>query len=59
MHQKDNPQKPLTKVKKTKEEMQIMLENRKKIAVDSLRSAVKRKNRVEEGGALGLRVKRE
>jgi hypothetical protein len=59
VHQKDNPQKPLTKVKKTKEEMQIMLENRKKIAVDSLRSAVKRKNRVEEGGALGLRVKRE
>jgi hypothetical protein len=36
-----------------------MLENRKKIAVDSSRSAVKRKNRVEEGGALGLRVKRE
>jgi len=59
VHQKDNPQKPLTKVKKTKEEMQIMLENRKKIAVDSSRSAVKRKNRVEEGGALGLRVKRE
>ncbi len=30
VHQKDNPQKPQTKVKKTKEEMQVALENRRK-----------------------------
>jgi hypothetical protein len=36
-----------------------MLENKKKVATNSPRSACKRKNRVEEGGALGSRVKRE
>jgi hypothetical protein len=35
------------------------LENRKKIVIDSLRSAFKRKNRIEEGGVLGSKVKRE
>ncbi len=59
MHQKDNPQKPSTKLKRTKEEMQTTLENRKKVVTDSSRSVIKRKNRVEEGGALGLRMKRE
>ncbi len=59
LHQKDNPQKPLAKVLKTREEMQIALENRKKVTIDSLRSALKRKNEVEEGGISGLGVKRE
>jgi hypothetical protein len=35
------------------------LENIKKAVVDSPRSDFKRKNRVEEGGVLGLGVKRE
>ncbi len=39
--------------------MQTILENRKKGATNSPRSAIKRKNIVEEGGALGLRLKRE
>jgi hypothetical protein len=39
--------------------MQTTLKNRKKAVVNSLRSALKRKNRVEEGGALGSKVKRE
>jgi hypothetical protein len=30
VHQKDDPKKPLAKVKRTKEEMQTTLENRKK-----------------------------
>ncbi len=34
--------------------MQTPLENRKKAATDSLRSALKRKNKVEEGGASSL-----
>jgi hypothetical protein len=59
VHQKDNPHKPPTKVKITREEMSIALENRKKIVADSPRSALKRKNKVEEGGALCSRVKRE
>jgi hypothetical protein len=58
VHQKDNPQKPSAKVKRTREEMQTTLENRKKAVTDSPRSVVKRKNRIE-GGALGLRMKRE
>ncbi len=53
VHQKDNPHKPLAKVKKTRKEMLKALENRKKIVVDFPRNAFKRKNRVEEGGALG------
>ncbi len=59
VHQKDNPQKPMAKVKRTREEMQITLENKKKVTIDSPRSALKRKNKVEEGKALGLIVKRE
>jgi hypothetical protein len=35
------------------------LENKKKVATNSSRSAFKRKNRVEEGGALGLGMKRD
>jgi len=50
MHQKDNPQKPLAKVLKTREEVQTTLENKKKTTTNSPRSAFKRKNKVEEGG---------
>ncbi len=39
--------------------MQTTLENKKKVAIDFRRSALKRKNRVEEGRALSLRLKRE
>jgi hypothetical protein len=39
--------------------METTLENRKKAATNSLRSAFKKKNIVEEKGALGSRVKRE
>jgi len=35
------------------------LENRKKVAVDSSRSVLKRKNIVEEGGASSSGVKKE
>ncbi len=49
MHQKDNPQKPSTKVKRTKEEVLTTLENKKKAAIDFPRHAFKRKNIVEEG----------
>jgi hypothetical protein len=56
---KGNPQKPPTKVKRTREEMKTTLENRKKVATNSSRSVFKRKNKVEKGGALGSRVKRE
>ncbi len=59
MHQKENPHKPLAKVLKTKKVMQITLENRKKAIINSLRNALKRKNKVEEGGASSLKVKRE
>jgi hypothetical protein len=59
VHQKDNPQKPPAKVKRTKEEMEIPLNNRKKTTTDSPRSAFKKKNRIEEGGALSLGVKKE
>jgi len=59
VHQKENPQKPSTKVKRSRGEMQTTLENRKKATIDFLRSALKRNNKVEEGGALGLGVKRE
>jgi hypothetical protein len=59
VHQKDNPLKPPAKVKRIREEMQTTLKNRKKITVDSLRSAFTRKNKVEEGGASCSRVKRE
>ncbi len=39
--------------------MQTTLENKKKDVADSLRSVFKRKNKVEEKGASGLRAKRE
>jgi hypothetical protein len=57
--EKGNPQKPLVKVKRTREEMEITLKMRKKVATDSPRSALKRKNILEEGKASSSRVKRE
>jgi hypothetical protein len=39
--------------------MQKTLENKKKATIDSPISAFKRKNKVEEGRASGLGVKRE
>jgi hypothetical protein len=39
--------------------MQIALENRKEVAANFPRSNFKKKNRVEEGGALGSKMKRE
>ncbi len=59
MHQKDNPQKPLAKVERTKEEMEITLENKKKLATHFPISALERKNKVEEGGASSSGMKRE
>jgi hypothetical protein len=56
---KGEPHKPLAKVKTTREEMKTTLENKKKVASNSPRSAFKRKNRVEEGGAPSSRVRRE
>jgi len=35
------------------------LENKKKIAINSRRSAFKRKNKIEEGGASSSKVKKE
>jgi hypothetical protein len=54
MHQKENPLKPLTKVKRTREEMQTSLENRKKTITYSPISVFKKLNKVEKRGALGL-----
>jgi len=59
IHQKENPPNPLVKVKRTREEMQTTLENRKKAVANSPKSVIKRTNKVEEGGASSLRVKRE
>jgi hypothetical protein len=59
VHQKDNPQKPLAKVKRTREEMQTTLDNRKKATTNFPRSALKKNNIVEEGGALGSGMKKE
>jgi hypothetical protein len=59
MHEKENPHKPPTKVLKTREEMWTTLENKKEVATHFLRSALKRKNKVEEGGALGSKMKSE
>jgi hypothetical protein len=39
--------------------MQITLENRKKAATNSPRSAFKRKNKVEKRGSSSLRMKKE
>jgi len=46
-------------VKTTREEMQTTLENKKKVAIESLISVFKRKNKVEEGGTSSSRIKRE
>jgi hypothetical protein len=46
VHQKENPQKPPTKVKITREEMRTRVENKKKIVVNFPRSVFKRKNEV-------------
>jgi hypothetical protein len=59
VYQKKNPQKPPTKVKRTREEMKTTLENKKKVVAKSPRSVFKRKNKVEEGGASSSKVKRE
>jgi len=48
VHQKENPQ---AKVKRTREEMQAALENRKKVIKKSPRNDLKRKNKVEKCGA--------
>jgi hypothetical protein len=45
VHQKDNPHKPPAKVKRIREEMLTTLENKKKTAANSPRSALKRKNK--------------
>jgi hypothetical protein len=58
VHQKENLDKSPAKVKRTREDMQTMLENRKKATIDSLKSVFKRKNKVEEGGASSSKVKR-
>jgi len=50
VHQKDNTQKPLAKVKRTKEKMQT-LESKKKVEVDSPKNVLKKKNKDEERGA--------
>jgi hypothetical protein len=49
----------LIKVKRTREEMQTTLKNRKKATTDSPRSVWKRKNKVEKGRASSSRTKRE
>jgi len=49
VHQKDNPQKP----------SQIALKNKKKATIDSPISVFKQKNKVEEVGTLGSRMKTE
>ncbi len=53
MHQKGNPLKPLTKVFKTREEMQTSLETRNKTITYSPRSVFKKLNKVEKRGSLG------
>ncbi len=59
MYQKENPQKPPTKVKRTREEMQKTMENKKKATTNFPRNVFKRKNNVEEGRALGSGEKKE
>ncbi len=49
----------VSKFKRTKEETYITLENRKKIATNSPRNVLKKKNKVEERGASSLGLKRE
>ncbi len=59
IHHKENPHKPLAKVKRTREEMQTTLENRKKYAAGSPRSVFKGKTKAKEGGASCSGIKRE
>jgi hypothetical protein len=59
VHQREIPQELPTKVKRTREEKQKTLENRKKVATNSPRSVLMRKNIIEEGGASGLKMKKE
>jgi meiotically up-regulated gene 157 (Mug157) protein len=59
VHQKENPQKPRTKVKRIREELQTTSKNKKKVAPKSPISAFKRKNKIEEGGVSCSRVKKE
>jgi hypothetical protein len=49
----------LAKVKRTREEMQTTLENRKIVATNSPRVVFKKKNKVEEGGASTLGMRKE
>jgi hypothetical protein len=49
VHRKDSPQKPWTKVKRTREEMQATLETIRKITAKSPSNVLKRKNQIEEG----------
>jgi hypothetical protein len=39
--------------------MHVILHNRRKVVTKYLRNFLKKKNKVEEGGALGLGVKKE
>ncbi len=59
VHQKENPQKPPTKVLKFKEELQATLENKKTITINFPINVCKRKNQIEEGGTSCLGMKRE
>jgi hypothetical protein len=51
--QKNSPQKPQTRVKRTREEIWVALEKRKKVITKSPRSVLKRKNIFEKNGTLG------
>ncbi len=59
VHQKDNPQKPHTKVKRIKGEMQATLETKIKTTAESPRSVFKRKDKIEEGGGSRLEIKKK
>jgi hypothetical protein len=59
VYQYENPQKPSAKVKRIREEIEITLENKKKVATNSPRNVFKRKNKVEEGRSSCLGMKRE
>jgi hypothetical protein len=50
IHHKENPHKPPAKVKRTREERQTTLENRKKVVARFAISVFKSKTKVEEGG---------
>ncbi len=56
--QKNNPQKPQTRVKKPIEDMQATLVNRRKTTAKFPKSVLKRNNKVEEGGTSRLEVKK-